>query len=170
MTGEVHKVNTILLQDLVIKALEIDVENFLSLYKLIGSGNTFFLELEPDTPCPWQNTDIRLDNGLYLTIEDTRAPRTHIKLESVPYGTSDATITNYFKKHLIKSAKADDIKVIQTRNNRGDERLVVLPLDPQAKVPDYIRFENKEENYTQTCIVILPGGNKTGAARLHPEP
>ena len=157
LTGEVHKVNNILLQDIIVETLKINCDDFISLYKLIGSGNTFFLELESDAPCEFSHKDFRTSNGLHFTVEDSSAPRTTIKLEGVPFGTSDISIKKCFEKYLIENSSIEDIKVITTKNNRGDQRIVVLPLKKDANVPDYIRFENRQAGYQQPALVIVPG-------------
>ena len=133
-----HKVNNVLLQDIIVETLNIKCDDFISLYKLIGSGKTFFLELESEAPCDFSHKDFRTSNGLHFTVENASAPRTNIKLEGVPFGTSDLSIKKCFEKHLIDNTSIEDIKVINTKNNRGDQRIVVLPLKKDANVPDFI--------------------------------
>ena len=113
LTGDVHKQTHMSLKAMICDTLEIDSEDFLSLYKYIGSGNTFYLEVEESCKnADWQHKDFRLPNGLHFTVEDARAPRTTIRLESVPVGTSDKTLIKYFTKFLQKDCTVEEIKII----------------------------------------------------------
>ena len=168
-TGDVHSLPEITLRKMVCDTLSIDSDDFQCLYKLLGSGNTFYLEVNQDCQESWQYNHYRFEvetkerNGenivkvFHFTVEDARIPRTSIKLESVPVGTKDKTLIKYFSKFLEKSCTVEDIKVISKGNTRDDVRFVIMPLIQEAKIPDYIRFENINKAYEQPCLVILPG-------------
>ena len=93
-TGDVHSLPEITLREMVCDTLSIDSDDFQCLYKLLGSGNTFYLEVNQDCQESWQYNHYRFEvetkerNGdnivkvFHFTVEDARIPRTSIKLEN----------------------------------------------------------------------------------------
>ena len=163
-TGDVHRVPPLVLKNAIARVLNLEEKDIVSIYKLMGSGNTFFAELPShiNVQGMW-HSKYELKNAtadiakLNFEIEDALLPRTTIRLESVPPGTREETIRNYFCKFLHKDAEKSDIFFKKRANLRDDVRLVSVPLSADARVPDYIRFENAGLGFEQLTMVMLPG-------------
>ena len=163
-TGDVHKVPPLVLKKHVADALQLEEFDILAIYKLMGSGNTFYIELPPRINAKdifhrsfeLKKVTTEIDKLSFET-EDAILPRTTIRLESVPPGTSNRTIQNYFTKFLSPEATGEDIFFKDRANIRDDVRLVSVPLSSEARIPDYIRFENAGLGFEQLTMVMLPG-------------